>query len=233
MKCIIIDDEPLAREGMQNLVAAQPNLQLQESFNSAESAARFLENNVVDLIFLDIQMPNENGLDFAKAVPQNTLVIFTTAFPQYALESYEVDAVDYLVKPISPERLSRAVQRAEQYWKMLQVSKDSFESVDSDHIVVRSDRKNVKIMFDDILFIAGLKDYVIIHTAAKKFITWMNLRTIHGKLPKRKFLRASKSYIVNKDLIYTFDSNTVYIQDQEIPIGKAFQAEFFAAFNEK
>ena len=230
MKCIIVDDEPLAREGLQNLIMQQPGLDLIESFSSVEAVSPFIETNVVDLIFLDIQLPKENGLDFARIVPEKTLIIFTTAFPQYALESYEVDAIDYLVKPIAPERFDRAVKRAEQYWQMLNASKGLLEDVDNDYIFIRANRKTFKIQFDEITFIAALKDYVVINTKETKLITWMNLKTIHSRLPQKRFLRASKSYLVNKDAITTFDNNTVYIQDVEIPIGKTYQTEFFNSY---
>ena len=230
MKCIIVDDEPLAREGLQNLIMQQPGLDLIESFSSVEAASPVIETNIVDLIFLDIQLPKENGLDFARIVPEKTLIIFTTAFPQYALESYEVDAIDYLVKPIAPERFDRAVKRAEQYWQMLNASKGLLEDVDNDYIFIRANRKTFKIQFDEITFIAALKDYVVINTKETKLITWMNLKTIHSRLPQKRFLRASKSYLVNKDAITTFDNNTVYIQDVEIPIGKTYQTQFFNSY---
>ena len=164
IKCIIVDDEPIAREGLERLVRKSPMLELVGNFESAESATEYIKDSPVDLIFLDIEMPGTNGLDFARKIPQQTLVIFTTAYSEYALDSYEVNATDYLVKPIEEQRFRKAVEKVSVYHTLLiNAEKESVEA-DVDFFFVKSDRKYFKIRYDDILFIEGLKDYVIIQT---------------------------------------------------------------------
>lgn len=233
MNCIIIDDEPLAREGIQNLVKDNDSLQLKAAFSNAADATTYLQTHTIDLVFLDIEMPETNGLEFAKSIPQQTLVIFTTAYPQYALDSYEVEAIDYLLKPVSKDRFDKAVQKAAQYLRLLGSLQSTFDSVVENHVIVKSERRFHKILFDDILFIAGLRDYVVIYTKTEKILTGMNLKTMHGKLPAAQFIRPSKSYVVNKDAIVSFDSTTIYINDHELPIGKTYQAEFYKHFLKK
>lgn len=233
MNCIIVDDEPLAREGMVDLVKTRDDLLLKGTFNNAMKAEEFLKNNRVDLIFLDIEMPGVNGLEFAKSVPEETLIVFTTAYQEYAFESYTVDAVDYLLKPILQEHFQRAVNKAYSFHKLLLNVNSKIENVTKDFLFIRSERRYYKIQFDKVLFIEGLKDYVILYTENDKVITAMNLKTIHNKLPKNKFIRVSKSYIVNDTAIESFDSHTIYIKDHEIPIGKVFQENFYKQYIDK
>jgi DNA-binding LytR/AlgR family response regulator len=229
MTCIIVDDEPLAREAIQLLVNRTEDLQLLDSFNSANMASKFLAESSVDLVFLDIQMPGINGIDFAKSISHETLVIFTTAFSEFALNSYEVDAIDYLIKPVKMDRFRKAVDRALAYHELLSgyQATNSASSISDDYIFVKADRKTYKIFFKDILFIAGLKDYVVLHTAERKLMTAMNIKTIHDQLPGNIFVRTSKSYIINAQHITSFDNNTVYIGSHEIPIGDVYRAYFF------
>jgi len=233
MKCIIIDDEPLAREGLANMLAGISSVELLDSFSNAIDANDYLQNNIVDLMFLDIEMASLNGLEFAKSLVYKPLIIFITAYPQYALESFEVDAIDYLVKPVRIERLLRAINKAENYLSLLQ-KKDNEEIavVEEDYVYIKSERKFVKIFFKEILFIEGLKDYVIIHVEGKKVLTAMNIKTIYNQLPGKNFARVSKSYIVNTDHIISADTNTVYIRNEEIPIGSNFKEAFFNQYVE-
>lgn len=228
MTCIIVDDEPLAREGILLLLQELPDLTVSGSFSGAKKAAEFLAQQKVDLVFLDIQMPGVSGLEFASTIPENTLVIFTTAFSQYALESYEVDAIDYLVKPIVKERLEKAVKKAFSYHELLigNAKKTTFESAASDFILIKSDRKFHKILFADIQYVEGLKDYVVIHCPHNRIITAMNLRTISKLLPDDTFFRVSKSYIVNSKYITAFDNHSLNIQHTEIPIGDVYRKSF-------
>src|SRR5690554_3226696 len=229
MKCIIVDDEPIARKGMEKLVCTVSALELLDSFEDAEASAVFMMDKAVDLVFLDIQMPGINGMEFAKSVPKNTLVIFTTAFSEYALDSYELDAVDYLVKPIKPQRFEKAVEKAINYHEMLLSAERNanIEQVENDFVFIKSDRRFFKVSFKDILFIEGLKDYVILQAENQRLITHMNLKTIHGTLPPDRFLRVNRSYIVNKDRIDSFSNNDVYIGDYEIAIGNHYRDVFF------
>ena len=232
MTCIVVDDEPLARQGMEMNIASVSSLQLMGSFESALAAGDFLHKQNVDLMFLDINMPVLNGLDFLKSLRESPLVIFTTAYPQYALESYELDAIDYLVKPIRIERFIKAVNKAENHLRLLQQesNKNLVEKIEDDFIYIKADRKYFKIWFKDILFIEGLKDYVIIHVADNKIITSMNVKTIAAQLPPALFARVSKSYIVNTLHISSFDNELIYIQNNEIPLGQGFKDEFMRQY---
>lgn len=231
MNCIIVDDEPLAREAIEILIRRFGALECLGSFNSAEAASAFMRDKIVDLIFLDIQMPYVNGLEFARTLSRNTLVIFTTAYAEYALDSYEVEAIDYLVKPIKYERFEKAVNKAILYHSLLNAAeKEAIEEVDTDFILVKSDRKYHKINISDILFIEGLKDYVIIHLEGDRIITKMNLKNIHERLPKKMFLRVNKSYIVNSLQINSFDNNDLYVKAHTVPIGNAYRDAFFDEF---
>jgi len=232
MKCIIVDDEPLAREGIELLVEAMPELSLAGSFNNAGSASTFLLANKVDLVFLDINMPGMTGLEFAQLLPEKTLVIFITAYKEYALQGYELDAVDYLVKPVHADRFQKAIDKAFSYHKLLlnENTRNNVESITGDFIFIKADRKYFKIVFNDILFIEGLKDYVVIHVGEQKIITAMNIKTIHSQLPPQIFARISKSYIVNIRHISSFDNNSLWINNHEITIGSNYRSHFFEEY---
>jgi DNA-binding LytR/AlgR family response regulator len=232
MNCIIVDDEPLAREGIQLLIDKTRDLTLLGCFSHTNAAAEALENNIVDLVFLDIQMPGVNGIDFAKTIPPETLVIFTTAYAEYALDSYEVEAVDYLVKPVRLERFQKAVNKALAYLTLLQADNtgNNIETITTDYFFVKADRKIFKVHSRDILFIEGLKDYVVLYTCEQKIITAMNIKTIHDQLPQNMFVRISKSYIINIQQIESFNNNTIFIRTHEIPIGSSYRDYFFDEF---
>lgn len=232
MNCIIVDDEPLAREAIQMLIDQTDNLELKGAFNGPDAATKFLAGNNVDLIFLDIQMPGINGIEFAKTISKETFVIFTTAFSEFAIDSYEVDAIDYLIKPVRLERFQKAVEKAEAYFKLQKAdyTNNNIEDITDDYFFIKADRKITKVYFNDILFIEGLKDYVVMHTEKQKVITAMNIKTIHDQLPKNMFVRVSKSYIVNVKQIESIDNNTVYIGKNEIPIGNIYRDYFFNEF---
>ncbi|MDR2969615.1 MAG: LytTR family DNA-binding domain-containing protein [Tannerellaceae bacterium] len=229
MRCIIVDDEPIARKGIEKLSRNIPTLNVLGSFENADAAAKFISTSPVDLIFLDIRMPGINGIEFAGSIPKTTLVIFTTAFAEFAVDSYEVDAVDYLVKPIKPKRFNKAVEKAIAYHALLVSDSKSIniEQVESDFIFVKSDRRYFKVEFKDVRFVEGLKDYVVIQLDNNRIITHMNLKTIHELLPPNKFLRVNRSYIVNKDRISSFSNNDIFIGDYEIGISNFYRASFF------
>lgn len=234
MRCIIVDDEPIARFGMKKLITEIPLLDYVGDFEDAESASEFLLNNQVDLIFLDIQMPGINGIEFARSIPKHTLVIFTTAYSEYALDSYDVDAIDYLVKPIEIERFRKGVEKASCYLSLLiEAEKEETPDVESDFIFVKSERRFFKVYYKDILFIEGLKDYVVIQTENKKIITKMYLKTIIDLLPQNIFLRINRSYIVNLQQIESFDNNDIFIGKHEISIGNGYRDTFFSKFESK
>lgn len=189
MNCIIVDDEPLAREAMKLLIEESDNLQLIGSFNSAATASDFMEQQGVDLVFLDIQMPEITGIEFARTISKKTLVIFTTAYTEYALDSYEVDAIDYLIKPVEAERFQKAVDKALSYHSLLlKEEKEAIETiVAAEYFFVKAERRYFKVNFSDILFIEGLKDYVILQLNDQRIITRMSLKAIFDLLPKSIF----------------------------------------------
>lgn len=226
MKCIIIDDEPLAREGMKLNINEVSNLELVGDFENALQANEFLQNNDVDLMFLDIQMPGMTGIEFLKSLPYHPLVILTTAYPQYALESYELDVIDYLVKPIRIERFIKAVNKAREYCKLKKEPGYQLENIDDNYFYVKADRKYVKLHFNDITHIEGLKDYVIIHTENDKIMTAMNVKTINGYLPNNLFVRINKSFIININHIKEIDNDFVILGKHEIPIGRTYKENF-------
>ncbi|MCQ6957200.1 LytR/AlgR family response regulator transcription factor [Mucilaginibacter aquariorum] len=229
MNCIIIDDEPLAREGLLLLLQSMPSITLVGSFNSPRKAKAFMQDNPVNLLFLDIQMPDVNGLEFAASLPKETLVIFTTAYSKYALDSYQVDAIDYLVKPVIKEQLERAVNKALLYHGLLN-RPGVTESIEIDFMLVKAERRYHKIFFKDILYIEGLKDYVLIYTDENKIVTAMNLKTIQKHLDPNSFARVSKSFLVNINHIDSFDKHTIYIKQAEIPIGDLFKKPFLEMY---
>jgi len=233
MKCIIVDDEPLAREAVELLIEDRPELKLVNTFNNATSAGVYMEDHTVDLVFLDINMPHVTGLEFARTIPKTTLVIFTTAYAEYALDSYEVDAVDYLVKPIEQDRFNKAVDKALSYHALLMnEEKEDVQDINihDDFFFVKSDRRFFKVHFKDILFVEGLKDYVILQLKEQRIITRMNLKNMYEQLPKKIFLRVNKSYIVNTQQIESFDNNDIFIGKYEIGIGSSYRDIFFEEF---
>ena len=235
MNCIIIDDEPIARQGMSKLVEEMTELLLVGKFSNTADALSYMKLNEVDLIFLDVEMPGMNGLDFARELPQKTLVIFTTAYAQYALEGFEVDAIDYLVKPIRKERFIKAVDKALQFNRFLSESyeKNHFDHYKDQHLFIRADRKLHKIELADILYIEGMKDYVVINLREQKLITAMNVKTVLSKLPPEVFIRISKSYIVNINAVTSLANHAVYIKEIELPLGMTYREDFFSRYKKK
>jgi DNA-binding LytR/AlgR family response regulator len=232
MNCIIVDDEPLGREAIRMLTEDTPSLYLLNSFGDAGSAGDYLLHHPVDLLFLDIRMPGTDGITFARTIRDNTLVIFTTAYPEYAVDSYELDAVDYLLKPIEAPRFQKAVNKASDYLQLLRdkPQQSIIETVTQEHIFVKADRRYFKILFRDILFIEGLKDYVVIQTSGQKIITNTTLKAIQERLPQQTFLRTNKSYIVNVEKIDSFDVNDIFIGPHELSIGSRYRDKFMDMF---
>ncbi len=236
MKCIVIDDEPLARKGMELHIEQMASLQLVGSFANALDAKELIESKKVDLLFLDINMPEISGLDFLKLLVHKPMVIFATAYPQYALDGFELDVLDYLVKPVRFERFLKAVNKANNQMTLLNAKEEqgnTIESITEEFIYIKADRKFFKVMLSQILYIEGLKDYVIIHLADRKILTAMNIKTIAAQLPAQHFIRISKSYIINVAHITSFDSFYVYLDKIELPLGSIYKDEFYKNHVEK
>ena len=220
--CIIIDDEQLARKGMKEYVGDVDFLNLTGEFDTALKAVELLNSGMVQLIFLDIQMPKINGLDFLKTLQHAPPVIFTTAYPQHALEGFELNALDYLVKPVSFERFLKAAMKAKEYYEVRQknISKENETSAKQGYFFVKADNRLVRIAFDDILFVEALQNYVTIHTRDKKYITYLTFKSVEEYLPAGKFIKTHKSYIVSASKIDSIEGNDLRIGNQHIPISR-------------
>lgn len=230
MKCIVVDDIPVARLGMQRLIATRNELELVGSFDNAVDALAAIKSTPVDLIFLDIRMPGISGLDLAKLIPEETAVIFTTAYTDYAVESYDLNALDYLVKPIDPERFNRGVDKALSYKEGNESRKQMHPAATPDRfITVKSDRRYMRVLIDNILYVEGNKDLVIFKLAdGKRITTRATLKSIEDILPPDKFLRINKSYIINRDHITAFDHNDIIIGEFELSIGATYRDSVLA-----
>lgn len=221
LTCAIIDDEPLAAGLLEQYAKKTPCLQLTGVYNSAVTAMRDLRDNAVQLLFLDIQMPELSGLEFAGILPKETKIIFTTAFQQYAFDSYKVNALDYLLKPISYEDFLRAVDKALDFFNTLQkrenYRKDRF-------MFIKSEYKLQRVNLDDILFIEGLKDYVRIYLKnGDRLMSLMSMKKIDDYLPRPEFLRTHRSYIVHMSEVKTIDRFRIVFGDTFIPISDNYK----------
>lgn len=218
INCVIIEDEPLARKGMKEYIADVDFLNLIGEFDSPLKATGLISSGDTQLLFLDIQMPKITGLDFFKSLKQPPPVIFTTAYPQYALEGFEVNALDYLVKPISFERFLKAVLKAKEFYEVRETNNK--EADISDYFFIKADNKLVKILFEDVLYVEALQNYVLIHTTEKKYMTYLTFKSVEDYLPQEKFLKVHKSYIVSVSKIESIEGNDIIICSQHIPISR-------------
>lgn len=230
LTCAIIDDEPLAVDLLASYAKNTPTLELVGTYTSAISAIKKLREEPVDILFLDIQMPELSGLEFAMVLPKSTKVIFTTAYNQYALESYKVNSIDYLIKPITYEMFLKSVEKAMNYFE--EIRKNDILS-EEQAIYVKSDYKLLRISLDDILYVEGLKDYVSIHVESKKepIPSLINMKRIMDFLPSPAFMRVHRSYIVNMKKIQSIDRNRIVIGDQFIPISESYKEEVYGYIN--
>lgn len=224
-RCIIIDDEPLARKGLKEYINDVDFLQLEAEFDSPLKATKLLCEGNVQVIFLDIQMPKMSGLEFFKTLPHAPPVIITTAYPQYALDGFELNALDYLVKPISLERFLKAALKAKEYYEVRNKNISEAPPSKEDFFFIKSDNKLVKIFFDDILFAEALQNYVSIHTKTKKFITYLTFKSIEEYLPAGQFIKTHKSFIVSASKIDNIAGNDIRIGEHHIPISRSSKDE--------
>lgn len=234
IRCLIIDDEPPAREILRQHIGGVDALQLVGLCSNAVEAISFLKQNPVDLLFLDIQMPQLLGTNFIRTLQNPPKVIFTTAYRKYAIEGFELDAVDYILKPISFERFLKAVNKVLQISVATEAalpSKENHADPNSLFLYFRADRKMVKVFFHEILFIESLKDYIKIVTTTKTIVTKYVLYTLEEMLPAGKFLRIHKSYIVAINKVDSYNAETIQIAKHEIPIGKLYKIEVIRKLN--
>jgi len=240
---IIVDDEPLAQEVLETYVDKLPDLNLVKKCNNALEANEALKNNEIDLMFLDIQMPQLTGIDFLKTLAKPPLVIFTTAYPNYAIEGFELNALDYLLKPISLDRFMKAVNKASEQIELQRKILETDTETDTsqvvedtkDFIFVKADKKLVKVNYRDIIYIEGLKDYVIIRQDADRVITLQTMKSLESKLPSHNFKRIHRSFIVNLDRINAIVGNMVEViekgKPKHLPIGKNYREELLEIIN--
>ncbi|RMD73688.1 MAG: DNA-binding response regulator [Bacteroidetes bacterium] len=245
IRTIIVDDEPLALDVLETYIEQVPELELVARCANALEANKVLAEEEIDLMFLDIQMPQLTGIDFLKSLVRPPLVVFTTAYPNYAIEGFELDALDYLLKPISMERFLKAVNRASEMLKLRQADEhpateqtaDDELQTEDDFIFVKSDKKLVRVNYDDVLYIEGLKDYVIIRMEKGRVITLQTMKSLEDKLPRQRFQRIHRSYIVNLDKIQAIIGNMVEVMEKgqvkHLPVGKNYREELLQIINSK
>jgi two-component system, LytTR family, response regulator len=230
LRAIAIDDEPLALEVIQRFSQKIPSLELLRVFEGPIQAVEYLREEEVDLIFLDIQMPDLTGLQFLQSLDERPMIVFTTAYSEYAVDSYELDAVDYLLKPILFDRFYKAVNRAitqQQAQAALDAQEgDGAENSGKDFLFIKSDTRFFRVNFSDILYIEGMRDYIAVHTPKQRILTLMSMTNMLKKLPSERFMRVHKSYIIGLDHISLIQHNRVFIDDKEVPISSSYKEEF-------
>lgn len=220
IRCLIIDDEPSSQNVLKSFIHKIDYLDLLHICNNALEALEYLKNNAVDVLFLDINMPQLSGISFYKSLKNPPKVIFTTAYSAYALEGFEVEATDYLLKPFSFERFVKAVSKIK-----------DLKDAKLDYIIIKSDKKLHQIKIDDLYFIEGLGDYIKIHLKNKFLITNKSLKEMHNSLPKPIFIQVHKSFIINKNKLDYIEGNLAIINANKIPLGLKYKKEFLEGFN--
>jgi len=224
INCVIVDDEPVARNILETFVAKIPNLYLVKSCKNAMEAFEIVNTQNIDLFFLDINMPDISGLSLAKSINRKSKIIFTTAYREYAVDGFDLQAVDYLLKPIAFDRFLQAVNKFFETQTVIVKQVDVEEvPVKNDYIFVRSDRKMVKVNFDEILYIESLSDYIKIYTKDKVLVTRETISNLEVKLPSQQFLRIHRSYIVNLSKTDSYTNELVEIEKKAIPISRTYK----------
>ncbi len=237
IRCLIVDDEPLALHILEDYISKIPFLKLVKATTNPIEALTIVQEKGADLVFLDVQMPELSGIQFLRISNGKAKVILTTAYPQYALEGYELDVIDYLLKPIAFERFFKAVQKAQTILQpapavgpaptQAEAAQQPRQDFLSDFIFVKTEHKIQKVYLNDILFIEGLKDYISIFTPAERIITLHNMKKMEDDLPEKYFIRVHKSYIVSVNKIDSIERSRIFIADKIIPVGDTYREEFF------
>jgi DNA-binding LytR/AlgR family response regulator len=227
IKAVIIDDEPLARDVIKEYARKIPTLTISGECEDAICAHRIIQDKQIDLLFLDINMPKLSGIDFLKTLKNPPLVIFTTAYSEYALDGFELNVIDYLKKPFSFERFCKAYFRAEELLLLKQsVSKTDLIEKQNDFLFVKSDKKTIKVKIADILYVEGLGDYIKLYLTDKKLVTNLSMKKLENLLPPDQFYRIHKSFIISLDKIESIEGNMVKITNTKLPIGNLYRQEF-------
>lgn len=227
LRCIAVDDEPLALELLEDNISKVPYLQLVAKCSNAMEAMKILQQQPVDLLFLDIQMPGLTGLQFIQSMTEKPMIILITAYEKYALEGFNLDVLDYLVKPVSLDRFIKACNKAKELYDLKNRPKDKEDAINPDYFFVNVDYSLLKINFNDIKYIEGLKDYIKIHlkSSSRAVITRMAMKAIEEELPSTKFLRIHKSYIVSVAFLTSVRKSSIMIGETELPVSETYQDE--------
>lgn len=238
IRCLIVDDKPLAIDVLKHHLAKVPFLELIDSTTNPLEALNKVIDGGIDLVFLDIQMPELSGLQFMKIVKDKCQVILTTAYSEYALEGFEHNAIDYLLKPVSFERFYKAVEKAQFVLKALHQTTQPLPTIatsekEIDHIFVKTEYKLVRVNTADILYVEGMQNYVTICTATEKIISLQTMKKTEEQLPSSQFLRVHKSFIVALSKINSIERNRIYIGDQAIALGDVYKDAFYKAIDNK
>lgn len=220
LSCIIVDDEPVARKILHEFVEQVPFMDMQGKFENAMKAEAFLKNNAVDMIFLDIEMPKVSGLQLLQKMHIESMVILTTAFPQYALEGYELDIIDYLLKPFALSRFLKAVQKAKDYHEM---KTRTAGALPSSYIFIKSDKRIEKIELHDMLYAESVGNYVSVYTDGKKIIAYLTMKSLESQLPADEFIKIHQSYLVNCSKIDAIEGNEIKIGGKSLPISRNYR----------
>ncbi len=224
IRCLVVDDEELARTLLENYIGRMPNLELVDKCKDTMEALQVLQNQAVDLLFLDIQMPGLTGVEFLRTLKNRPVVVFTTAYPDYAIEGYSLDVTDYLLKPFGFERFVQAVVKAVEMIKLKNTATAATPS-DKEYLLVKSEHKIHRLKFDDIFFIQGMREYVAFHTPGGRILSLLSLKSLEDELPADRFIRIHKSYLVAIDKIETLEGNMVNIGKEKLPIGASYKDE--------
>jgi len=220
LSCIIVDDEPVARKILHEFVEQVPFMELLGKFENAMKAEAFLKNNTADIIFLDIEMPKISGLQFLQKMNIESMVILTTAFPQYALEGYELDIIDYLLKPFALSRFLKAVQKAKDFYQM---KTRTAGAIQPSYIFIKSDKRIEKIELNDILYAESVGNYVSIYTENKKIIAYLTMKSLESQLPADDFIKIHQSYLVNRSKIEAIEGNEIKIGSRSLPMSRNYR----------
>lgn len=233
MKCIVIDDEPMALDLIKSYIVKTPFLESGECFTNPYKAVAYLINNRIDLVFLDINMPELSGIQLLKSLPSPPQVIFTTAYPEFAAESYEYNAVDYLLKPVRYERFLKAVNKAAGILKTANdKKKESSESTGNDeHIYIKSGTRLIKVRPSEILYVEGAGNYMTFHTTEKKIMSLLTMQEVLDMLSSEIFVRIHKSYLISLKRIDAIEKHDVIINGKQIPIGMTYREQFLSMIN--
>jgi DNA-binding LytR/AlgR family response regulator len=220
IQTILVEDEPLAREGLQAYIKEIQFLEVVAVCEDALEANRILSEKTIDLMFLDIQMPKITGIDFLRSLKDPPMVIMTTAYPNFALQGYELDVIDYLVKPFPFDRLLKAVNKARDFFELKNKAQDETRVAVQDYFFVKCDYRYEKIYVADVLYVEGMENYILIHTKTQKYMTLLRMKNIEEILPGTEFIRIHKSYIISVRAITSIDGNEVVIEGKRLPLSR-------------